>query len=148
MSFGLWLWISVGFWVAVCVLALVRGGASVRLVATLLLVYLAWNRLHPFLSDRPPALTFPADMAATLVMSIVALRSTRYWTLAATSICLVGLGTDLAQMIAPVSGSAFGLAQMMWAYAFVLVLAIAALRTKRPSKDSPDPAAGRRAQAA
>lgn len=133
MSFGLWLWISVGFWVAVCVLALVRGEATVRLVAALLLAYLAWSRLHPFLYDQPPALTFPVDIAATAFMSLIALRSTRYWTLAAASVCLVGLGTDLAQMIAPVSGSAFGTAQMVWAYAFLLVLAIAALRTKRPS---------------
>ncbi|MDB5445568.1 MAG: hypothetical protein JWQ97_885 [Phenylobacterium sp.] len=130
MLFILPVWVTLAVSLVVIGFALARGRRTERLVAALTLADLIWGRLHPHVYGAHPGRELAHDAAQTAILTLIALRSDRYWTLAAASICLVSAGTDVAQMISPVNSWAVGTAQLTWYYAYLAAIAVGAWRAR------------------
>jgi hypothetical protein len=131
MLFSLPSWATAAVTLAVIVLAVVRGQTTERFVAALTLAMLLWEMLQHPVYGKNTSEGLSHDGLMTLVLTLIALRSKRYWTIAAASVWLVTLATDVAQKMAPIDRWAFGTVELTWWYLFLACLAVGAWRTPR-----------------
>jgi hypothetical protein len=128
MLFVLPKWATVTATLAVVAFGLARGGLAVRIVASLTLLSLSWTSLHHYVYGRHVGVDLALDGAMAAVVTGLALRSKRYWTLAAASVWWVTLATEIAQAVAPVDAWAYGTAELTWWYLSLACLAAGAWR--------------------
>jgi hypothetical protein len=124
-------WVHLAAAVALAAGALWRGEPETRFAALYSLVTsVAYFLIGAWIGGdaRFFAVTAALDAAVFLVM---ALRSDRYWTLAAASISLVNFATDVGQVFAPVARWAIGTTQLVWFYAFNLTVLAGVLQSSR-----------------
>jgi hypothetical protein len=125
-------WVTLTLTLAVVTLALARGGRSERLVAVLTLCNIVWAQTHPAVYGERESVDLVHDTGAAVIMTLIALRSNRWWTLAAASVWWIATATEVAQLIAPVGPWAYGTAELVWWWLFLACLAAGALRRRGP----------------
>jgi hypothetical protein len=128
MMFVLPSWVTLAATVAVAGLAFVRGGGVERLVGGLALADFLWSRTHHYVYGADMGQELAHDTAVALVMTLIAVRANAYWTLASAAVWVVSAGTEVAQILAPVSRWAYGAAEITWYYLFLASLAWGAWR--------------------
>jgi len=121
-------WLGLMVFAAVCTFALWKGGLEERITAASLLL---GDVVTLALRDRSWQGTqwigFGVDVAFLLIITTIALRSPRYWPLAAAGFQLLGVVTHAARMIDPhVQAWAYITAGVIWTYAVVIALAVGA----------------------
>jgi hypothetical protein len=117
---------------AVIALAFVRGRSAERLVAGMTLASMAWSLAHGSVYGADLAGELARDAAFAAVVTAIALKSDRYWALAAASVWWVSVVTELVQMIAPVDPWAYGTAELLWWYLSLACLGVGAWRARTP----------------
>jgi hypothetical protein len=115
--------VGVAFW---------RGGTIERLVGAAALANVIWiHTLDVGYGSHLPA-ELLHDTAAAGMMTALALKSDRYWTLAAASVWVLNVGTEIAQALAPVSVWVYGATELVWYWLFILCLGVGSWRAPRP----------------
>jgi hypothetical protein len=108
--------------------ALAKGQAVERILAA---VALAIYALPQGVYGQHIGFEISVNALAAPVLVAVALRSDKAWPLAAASIGLVSLATNVAQRFWPVSGWAYGTVCLLWEYLYLAVLAAATWSASR-----------------
>ncbi|HEX3699744.1 MAG TPA: hypothetical protein VHV27_03630 [Phenylobacterium sp.] len=119
-------WLSIGLFLAVCLAALWKGGREERIVAVAFLLNTAVSYL---LLDYRFSGTqwgeFAVDAAFFLVLGAVALRSSRYWPIAAAAFQLLAVVTHAASVLdRHLGGWAYLTAGIIWTQMVTLSLAV------------------------
>ncbi|MDE2488318.1 MAG: hypothetical protein KGO51_13065 [Alphaproteobacteria bacterium] len=119
-------WIGAGFFLIVCGAALWKGGRDERVVAVGLL--LSWAVSYLSLIQRRPGTQwgeFAADALLLALLGVVALRSRRYWPLAAAAFQLLAVVTHAATLVDRHLGAwAYITANVIWTQLITMALAI------------------------
>lgn len=137
-------WLGLAIFGAVCAFALWKGGAEERIAAASLLL---GDVITLSFRDRSWEGTqwvgFGVDVAFLLVIGLIALRSKRYWPMAAAGFQLLGVVTHAARMIdSHVRPWAYITAGVIWSYAVLIALAVGAYNRWRERRqlEAPRPA--------
>jgi hypothetical protein len=136
MLFVLPWWVTLIASLVATAAAFARGGRAERLVGALTVAHLIWDHAHHYTYGTGLARALAHDSVAAILMTIVALRVNRYWTVGAASAWLMSAATDIVQMAAPVDAWALGTAQLVWYYVFLLCLGVGAWRTPSVRSES------------
>lgn len=119
-------WIGAGFFIVVCAAALWKGGRDERLIAAALL--LSWAVSYASLLQRLPGTQwgeFAADTVLLALLSFVAMRSRRYWPLAAAGFQLLAVLTHAASLVDRHLGAwAYITANIIWTQLITVSLAV------------------------
>lgn len=112
--------------------ALAKGQAAERILAA---VAIGIYALPQGVYGQHIGFEIGVNALAAPVLVAVALRSDKPWPLAAASIGLVSLATNVAQMFWPVSSWAYGTVCLVWEYLYLAVLAAATWSaSQRPTR--------------
>jgi hypothetical protein len=117
-------WIDWTAPVAVYLFAAAKGSAPERIVAAVGGAgWLYGNVLRPHWYGQMLPTELAKDMVLLVVITWLALRYDRWWLLAAGSMALLHVATDVAGMLSPVHPWAFGTAMWTWNWIFLGALA-------------------------
>ena len=118
--------LGVALTLAICGFALWKGGREERLASAAFLVSIAVTLL--FRDQRWPALqrgAFVADSALLVTFFVMAMRTSRFWPLAAAGFQLLAVMTHVAKMIDPALQQwAYITAGVIWTYLVLVTIAI------------------------
>jgi hypothetical protein len=126
-------WLTPAIFVGLSLIGLALGGREERVTAAALLLGFAATLV---LRDRSWHGTqwagFAIDVAFLVLIVIIALRTRRYWPLAAAGFQLLGVMTHAARMIDPHVGAwAYITAGVIWSHALAASVAIGAINVWR-----------------
>lgn len=137
-------WLGSAILLGVCGLAFLKGGVEERVTAVTLFIA-TWGTI--LLRDRSwpqvQATAFALDVAVLAVLLVIALRTAKYWPLAAAGFQLLGVVTHIGKLIDPhVNQWAYITAGVIWTYLLIIALSVGAWNTwrarVRPAKDERD----------
>jgi hypothetical protein len=118
--------------VAVYLFALLKGSTPERLVAAMLgATWIYGNILQPHWYGEMLPYELAKDLAEFVAIAGLALRYDRWWLLAAGSAKLLQTATDVAGMLVPLHGWAFGTVMWIWGYLLLAALAAGTWRAGR-----------------
>ena len=114
--------------VAVCLIAVLRGGSYERLAAGGMLAAWAFTLLFYRTNFREPEWGILAvDVAALVLFTWIALRSDRFWPIFAAGFHLLAIVTHLARTVDQTVGHwAYGTAEILWGYLLAFAIAYGA----------------------